>query len=164
MGVFKSEKTFHASPELIHSVGKSVAESFRHDGFETAEESLASGGVDISITKGGAFQAVVGLKSALKIKIVPIGSDAFHVEAGVGIFGQQAIPTAISMILAWPVLIPQIWGMVQQSKLDEKALGYVQEAIDRHPSSSDASAQFCPHCGHTVAVGAKFCGECGGKV
>lgn len=163
MGVFKSEKTYQASPDLIPSLGRSVSDNFRRDGFETSVEDLASGGVDISITKGGTFKAVVGLKSALKVKIVPEGRDALHVEAGVGIFGQQAIPTAISMVLAWPVLIPQIWGMVQQSKLDDRALEYVRQAIELHPRAADPATQFCPHCGSVLGMGAKFCGECGGR-
>jgi hypothetical protein len=28
-----------------------------------------------------------------------------YIEAGIGIFGQQAIPTLITMFVAWPVII-----------------------------------------------------------
>jgi hypothetical protein len=50
-------------------------------------------------------------------------------EAGVGIFGQQAIPTIISMFFFWPVLLTQIWGLIQQSNLDDKAAEIVEKVI-----------------------------------
>lgn len=161
--MFKSEKTFHASPDLIPAVARAVIDRFRCDGFEVQEASLTSGGTDISITKGATFKAVIGLKSALKVKIVPASASSIHIEAGVGIFGQQAIPTAIAMLAFWPVLIPQIWGMVQQAKLDDLALDVAQQVVDSG-AFLDTASQFCPHCGKPVSGSAKFCGECGGRV
>ena len=101
------------------------------------------------------------MRTALKIVIQPIDNRSFTVEAGVGIFGQQAIPTTLTLLVAWPVLIPQIWGMIQQSKLDEHILELVQKAIDIHKSDSNKTTQFCPQCGYAMNEGAKFCGECG---
>lgn len=51
------------------------------------------------------------MKTALKVNIIPNG-NYIQITAGVGIFGQQAIPTVISMLFFWPVLITQISGMV----------------------------------------------------
>ena len=79
------------------------------------------------------FKAVLGLKSALKVSLIP-KDNAIAFEAGIGIFGQQAIPTIISMLFFWPVLITQIWGIVQQSKLDDKALEIAEEVLKNRDS------------------------------
>ena len=44
-----------------------------------------------------------------------------EVSMDVGVFGKQALPTAISTLVFWPVLIPQIYGLVQQNELDKEA-------------------------------------------
>ncbi|MCS2523166.1 hypothetical protein NXV02_03315 [Bacteroides ovatus] len=72
----------------------------QYEQFEVQIDNLLSGGVDISISKGGLFKAVLGLKSALKVSLIP-KDNAIAFEAGIGIFGQQAIPTIISMLFFW---------------------------------------------------------------
>mgnify|MGYP003301652503 CR=1 FL=1 len=111
---------------MIPTIANRIQEEFLNDGYEVAMDALSSGGYDISITKGGVFKAVLGMKTALKVTLLPQGSN-IHFEAGVGIWGQQAIPTVISMLFFWPVLITQILGMVEQSKLDDKALDIAKE-------------------------------------
>lgn len=162
MGVFKSTQTFQASPEIIPVVVSEVSEALKQEQYEVHSELLASGGADISITKGGVFKAIVGMKTALKVNIVPNGNESFTAEAGVGIFGQQAIPTALTMLVAWPVMIPQIWGLIEQSKLDEHVLELIQQSIDKNKGASNTL--FCPNCGHKVNVGDMFCGGCGIKL
>lgn len=50
-------------------------------------------------------------------------------EAGVSVFRQQFIPTIITMCFFSPIVIAQIWGMIKQSKLDEKAVAIAEEAV-----------------------------------
>jgi hypothetical protein len=163
MGVFKSEQTFQASTSLIPIVVSDLCDALQREGFEVQSELLTSGGAFISITKGSMFKAVLGLKTALKITLIPTGVHSFSAEAGVGVFGQQAIPTALTMLVAWPVMIPQIWGLIQQSKLDEHILELIQHSLDNHPTESGA-ALFCPQCGHKIGNGDRFCGGCGTKI
>ena len=81
------------------------------------------------------------MKTALNIKIEP-QSNGTRIEAGVGIFGQQAIPTAITLLVFWPVLVAQVWNMAQEAKLDEEALGVVEESLKSHsPAPSEAAAE-----------------------
>jgi hypothetical protein len=68
------------------------------------------------------------MKTALNVKIEPV-SNGTTVEARVGIFGQQAIPTAITLLVFWPVLIAQVWNMAQEAKLDEEALDVAKESL-----------------------------------
>lgn len=153
MGTFSKKKILYGSSSLIPTMANRIQEQFQNDGFEVAMDALSSGGYDISITKGGFFKAVLGMKTALKVTLLPQGNN-IHFEAGVGIWGQQAIPTVISMLFFWPVLITQIWGMVEQSKLDDKALEIAQDVImmNHHGETST-----------TTSVGSKFCTECGTK-
>jgi hypothetical protein len=162
MGVFKSMKNYQVSPDIIPTVVGYVCDALKQEQYEVHSELLTSGGADISITKGGVFKAVVGMKTALKVTIVPNGIESFTAEAGVGIFGAQAIPTALTMLVAWPVMIPQIWGLIEQSKLDEHVLGLIQQSVDQNKNGSNAL--FCPNCGHKVNTGDKFCGGCGAKL
>lgn len=96
------------------------------------------------------------MRSALKVSLKP-SDDQIAFEAGIGIFGQQAIPT----------IITQVWGMVKQSKLDDKALELAEQVIS-NPSgestrrtTSDLTVKFCTACGSRNTASAKFCNNCG---
>lgn len=169
MASFSKKKILYGSPSLISDIANRIMEEFRKDGYEVSMDALSSGGYDISITKGGIFKAVLGMKTALKVTLLSQGNN-IHFEAGVGILGQQAIPTIISMLYFWPVLITQIWGVVEQSKLDDKALEIAQDVIcmNNHVGSSHSNnnggGKFCTNCGASVPAEAKFCPECGAKL
>lgn len=131
MGTFKTSKMLYGNPTLIPIISSAIIEEFRKEGYDVTTQDLMSGGKDISITKGGMFKAIIGMKTALKISLKPY-DNKIQFEAGVGIFGLQAIPSAIALFVAWPVMITQIWGLVQQSKLDDKALEIAESVLYRH--------------------------------
>ena len=164
MGTFSTKKVLYGPVSLIPTIADHIQEQFAQDGYDVSMDALSSGGYDISITKGGLFKAVLGMKTALKVSLIPQNSSIYF-EAGVGIWGQQAVPTVISMLFFWPVLITQIWGMVEQSKLDDKALEIAQNTIMMHHSTSDSSstsgAKYCTNCGTRNIESAKFCCNCG---
>jgi hypothetical protein len=112
---------------------------FESQDYEVTEAHIPTGGVQVSIRRGGTFKAIIGLKTALNIKIVP-EANGTRVEAGVGIFGQQAIPTAITLLVFWPVLVAQVWNMAQESKLDEEALGVAEESLKAHSQAPSGAA------------------------
>lgn len=165
MATFNTKKILYGSTSLIPTIANRIQEEFQNEGYEVAMDALSSGGYDISITKGGVFKAVLGMKTALKVTLLPLGSN-ISFEAGVGIWGQQAIPTVISMLFFWPVLITQIWGMVEQSKLDDKALELAQDTIMMNNNNGAAhtnsnGSKFCTGCGTQNAESANFCSGCG---
>ena len=71
------------------------------------------------------------------------------------------------MFFFWPVLITQIWGMVEQSKLDDKALEIAKDVISMSNSnfasiSNDSNGnKFCTSCGTKNIESANFCCGCG---
>jgi len=175
MGAFKSAREFNLVVNDLAPVVKDVTEHFVVKGFEVASEQTLSGGWLLSLTKGGAFKTVVGLKTALKIELESKDGKTLT-KAGVGIFGQQAVPSAISLLLFWPVLITQIWGMVEQSRLDEEAMLAIQTSLQAHgretlPATGAAAETtngaaptpkaFCTECGAALPSGARFCPACG---
>lgn len=169
MGTFKTAKTLTGAAPYIAEISSRIRQDFENDGYDVLVETLVSGACDISITKGGIFKAVLGMKSALKVSLVPQGNDV-NFEAGIGIFGQQAIPTVISMFFLWPVLLTQIWGMIQQSKLDDRALEIAEGVVASHAvqgqpetetGTSAVGTHFCVKCGQPVPESAKFCPSCG---
>ena len=165
MATFNTKKILYGSPSLIPIIADSMQTKFKADGYEVTMDSLSSGGYDISITKGGFFKAVLGMKTALKITLLPQDGN-IKFEAGVGIFGKQIIPTLIMWYVAWPVILTQIWGLIQQSKLDDEALRIAEEVVYKNnnnntPLIDSNDSKFCTHCGVKNSESANFCCECG---
>lgn len=182
MATFKSHRLF---PFVLHDltpVARDVVEHFRGQEYEVSSQETITNGFDISITKGGIFKSVLGLKTALKVSIEP-ANEMTKAQAGVGIFGQQAIPTAITLLVFWPVIITQIWGLVKSSKLDDEALSAIEASLKTHGRETGQAAltiqaaaaeavvatlpgvnAFCTECGTSLPVGAKFCPGCGMSV
>lgn len=170
MGTYSKKKLLAAHPSQITAIAEAIQDGFVRDGFEVNVDTLMSGGKDISITKGNLFKAVLGMRSALKVTLMP-QTDGVLFDANVGIYGQQAIPTVISMLFFWPVLITQIWGLVQQSSLDDRALALAEQAIAESATSSASVSsftstftgnhKFCTNCGAKLDGESKFCSNCG---
>ncbi len=128
MGVFQSEKTFSCNPALIDVIAENIINDFMKDGYECSKVSCAFG-TQVSIRKGGLFKAALGLKTALNVLITPENDNSVHIKASVGLFELQAIPTAIMWFVFWPVIVTQIWGLVQQSHLDDKVMAVAEKTI-----------------------------------
>lgn len=170
MSTFCTKTVIYGSPSLIPQIAEHIQKDFEKDGFEVSKDTLCTGGCDISISKGGLFKAVIGMKTALKVTLLPQG-NSISFEAGVGIWGQQAVPTIISMLFFWPVLLTQLWGLVKQSQLDDRALAAANEVVNRHYSerssfgfaqaNDKSSTRFCTHCGAENFSNASICFKCG---
>ena len=169
MGVFNTQKTLTCPPSLIPAMADAISKNFKNEGYDVLLESSDAGSAVLSMTKGGVFKAVLGMKTALKVKLIP-QDGAVNFDAGIGIWGQQAIPTFIMMFVAWPVILTQVWGMVQQSNLDDEALAVAESVVAAYNNSlaegnpAHSSAQYCPKCGAKNPAAAKFCNECGERL
>lgn len=168
MGTFNTHKIINAAPSLIPAMSDKIISHFKAEGYEVDVQVSNLGTHDISLTKGGMFKAVIGLKTALKVTLKP-EADKVSFDAGIGIFGQQLIPALVMYFVAWPVLLTQIWGMVQQSNLDDTALALAESVVSPDPSATNvveptAISSFCPNCGGKHEVGMKFCPYCGEKL
>ena len=135
MGTFNSTKTFPYVVEDLAPVAQEVMDHFEKQDYEVTETNIPTGGVQVSIRRGGTFKAIIGMKTALNIKIEPVANGT-TVDAGVGIFGQQAIPTAITLLVFWPVLVAQVWNMAQEANLDDEALRVAEESLKSHSSEA----------------------------
>ena len=163
---FTSTKVFMVPANRIPDMTRMLEAALRLDGYETRSDSLLGGGMVVSITKGGLFKAIIGMKTALKVELRADNGNVLA-KTSVGIWGHQIVPTVIMLLWFWPVLITQIWGLVQQSRLDAhvmeilgKAAENEHEAID--VPSEEVSARFCSECGKPVT--GNFCSNCGAKV
>jgi hypothetical protein len=139
MGTFNSSKTVPYVVEDFAPVAQEVMGHFEDRDYEVTETHIPTGGVQVSIRRGGTFKAIIGMKTALNIKIEPVANGT-RVEAGVGIFGQQAVPTAITLLVFWPVLVAQVWNMAQEANLDEEALRVAEESLKAHSSKAPSEA------------------------
>lgn len=128
MGAFTTKKILYGDVSKIVYVAEQIRQSFAAEGYEVRIENPSKGD-EIYITKGGLFKAALGLSSALKITMRPTKDGNINFGAGVSIFKQQLVPTVITMCFFSPVVIAQIWGMIKQSKLDEKAVAIAERAV-----------------------------------
>ena len=128
MGAFTTKKTLYGNASQIPAVAEQIRQAFAADGYEVRIDNPANG-QEIYITKGGFVKAALGLRSALKVTMKPTRDGNINFEAGVSIFKQQFVPTVITMCFFSPVVIAQIWGMIKQSKLDEKAVAIAEQAL-----------------------------------
>lgn len=168
MGTFNTHKIINAEPSLIPAMANKIIEHFKLQGYEVDSQVSDLGTYDISLTKGGMFKAVLGLKTALKVTLKP-EADRISFDAGIGIFGQQLVPALIMYFVAWPVLLTQLWGMVKQSNLDDTALLLAESVIPTEPTRLGADnttdiSSFCPYCGGKHDAGMRFCPYCGAKL
>lgn len=163
MGAFSQKKIFEYKPDELEKVVEELTAHFEKKNYNFQYVSLVSGGYDISITKSNLFRNILGMQSALKIKVQPDYNKTL-VDISVGIWGQQLIPTVISMFVFWPVLITQIWGLIKNAKLDDEIMQVVEESLKRYCRESEtvnANSVFCPKCGKGYPAGTKFCSQDG---
>ena len=52
-----------------------------------------------------------------------------HIDAGIGQYGERAAVAGLAALAAWPLAITQIWGLVKQSNLDDKAVAIAQRVV-----------------------------------
>jgi hypothetical protein len=198
MAAFHSERTFYGRVDRVDLVAKDVVEHFRARGFVVAADVSALDAWDISIHKGGTLRAIAGLKMALKVLLVP-EPQRLVATAGVGIFGRQVAPGVFGVagikaalvaagassaaLLALPLVVAQVWGLIRQSKLDDEAMMVVARSVARiapeaayaiapapvpdvpspdYPAATAATAAIaCIRCHAAISATARFCGECG---
>ena len=172
MGTFNTSKILYVSPAYIPAMAERLCRDFQADGYDVASDNLMSGGIEVSISKGGVFKSALGMKTALKISLTP-REESVVFDASVGIFGKQIIPALLAWYVAWPVLLTQVWGLITQSKLDDKALAIVMDVASSGDISVDAPTSpieksdtrgeycFCTHCGHKNLITADKCSSCG---
>lgn len=126
MGILKSSILFYNTSSHADSMANRLMQALRYEGYEVDGVKLPSGEWDISVKKGNLFKAVLGLQTAIKIKVSPTPPHTC-VSTDVGIFGQHAIPTVLTVCLWWPIAITQIWGIIKQQRLDKFVLEKSQE-------------------------------------
>lgn len=165
MALKDSKKTFATNLKDSTKVANICAEHFRAKDYIVEVEKTATGSFLSLTKKGGTFKSISGMKTGLNITLTML-PGVMEVEMDVGIFGKQALPTAISALVFWPVLIPQIYGLVQQNELDKEAYRIIELGIRQVEGASPQkqSGKFCPECGMNIPDNSLFCPGCGKKV
>ena len=128
MGIFKSSKILYGNSGLISTIATEIASEFRSEGYDVDTVVSSNGWKEISITKGGLFKRCLGMRTAMKVILYP-HKGHIKLETEPGIFGNQVIPVILVASGLWIVLLPQIWGLVRQSKLDDKAIEIAERIV-----------------------------------
>lgn len=156
-------ETFYVSPPVpsaIAEVAAALEQNLRFRGYEVSRTALAGGDELVSVTKSGILRTIAGFKTAINVslRIVPPGDRAFQASVSVGLFESQAVPTAITLLFFWPLVIAQVWGYAKNARLDEEILQLVRQTVSACPPAAPA-ASFCPACGQPAS--GNFCAHCG---
>lgn len=159
MALFEKSASFDVINPNVQFIAEYVATHFKAEGYEVSVEETGLGAL-VSMTKGGLFKMVLGMKTALNLKL-SCYSDRVFAQASIGIFGIQAIPTLVMLFVTWPVLLTQIWGMIRQAKLDDEVIDVVGEAIRLGNLAAGEQKVFCTACGAHIAADSETCPVCG---
>ena len=112
----------------LDPVAQDVLQHFQVQGYTVSSSRLAPSGWYVSIHKGEWFRMMLGMKTALNIRIEP-RPDGTFVSASIGIFDLQILPTIVAVFVFAPVVLGQIWGIIQQNQLDEEAVRVVEDRL-----------------------------------
>ena len=170
MALTDSSRIFTTQVRDIESIMSYCKEYFERKGYSVTTERTLDGGF-ISLTKGGIFRTIAGLKTGLNITLSQM-PGSITASMKVGIFGKQLVPAAIAMLVFWPVLIPQIYGLIKQNKLDQEAYNVIEAAIraqeaantEKYAASATKNTVFCVGCGAPIPADADFCISCGKRM
>lgn len=157
MKQFETLTTIVAPHEFIPIACRSIKEIFEAEGFDYSVKSELFNKTVIVVSKGNLVKQIVGLKQGLEISFTT-SADSIVVKAEPTLFKDQAIATALSLFVTWPVLIPQIIGLIKQAKLDEKAINIVMQTLSAYNESRPV---FCPICGKKIVSVDGKCPNCG---
>lgn len=160
--IFKSEKQFAVDKTAMPNIVDGLKDYFLQNGYDYKEEQEGESYL-ISVTKGGMFQKVLGLQSALKISLTPIDNHILF-QAGIGFWEQQKAATIVNLFISWVVVTTQLWGIVQQAHLDDKALEIAERGVQEYKDlQNNTQYEYCPNCGRKVAKGT-ICPQCKTRV
>ena len=162
MALKATNKTFPTKIKKLDKVIEDFVAHFEAKKYKVNVDETADGAF-ISITDANIFKTISGLKTGLNITL-SLMEDELLVKMEVGIFGKQVVPTIITALILWPVLITQIIGIVKQNKLDKEAYQVIEDSLRVHEEEEANDGGFCPFCGAPLAKGAKFCPSCGKQV
>lgn len=157
MSTFTSCKSYPATATFIPFAVERIRTHFSSDGFHVDQKAGACNKTVLEVTKANLFTHAVGLRQGLKITL---GNESGNITVEVRgtVLKNQMLASAISLFIAWPVIIPQIIGMIRQSGLDEKAIHVIDAAFD---TFSQERPTFCTHCGGKVTGNPSRCPHCG---
>jgi len=130
----KATKYIEANTVNLSEVATKTANYFMMQGYTASSEQTPTGQI-VYITKGGFFKTVSGLRTSLNIELSYHPNGVF-VTAGVGLFKQQFIATVLTLFVAWPFIIPQIWGIIKQAGLDDEAIEVVEQFVNACPQAA----------------------------
>lgn len=164
MALLNSKREYPTNLQEVSEVAKYCADYFKEKGYTVSVEDTPSGAF-ISLTQGGTFKAISGQKTGLNITLT-LWPGKIEAAMEVGIFGKQAIPAVIATFAFWPILIPQIVGIVKQNALDKEAYRVIEKAIliYEKKTPNQVNSLFCTYCGKPIPADFTFCPSCGKKV
>jgi hypothetical protein len=129
------EQMSYKAPGLaLDDLVEAVSKWFQEGGFETQALKSSDGGVMIQARQEGTIRSILGMASALSVKIIKSGDD-LHVELGAAKWAESASVGAaaaagtLATFGLWPAFITAAYGSWKQSQLPAQVFKAVEEYI-----------------------------------
>ena len=148
--------------DFIPKIATSVQSELISQGYDVTRNELANGDIFLSITKSGFFRAISGFKTAINLSLRPISGNRFEAASKFGLWDTQSLPTALSLLVFWPILVTQILGYNAQRKLNDKIIALVRKSLEEAKNNAEAGSGFRPDYGTQCGESAAFVPK-GGK-
>ena len=158
MSAFTNNKSYTAGSSFIPYAVERIRSTFESEGFEFSRKSDTFNRTVVAVTKGNLFKQAVGLKQGLEISFSNEGGR-IDVEVRGTVLKDQLLASGIVLFVTWPVIIPQIIGMIRTSGLCERAVALVDAAYSDFCTERPS---FCTHCGGRLTGNPGVCPHCGG--
>lgn len=157
MSTFTTSATFKASPSFTPYAINALKCDYEAKGFDFEKKPGTASKTIVEVTKGNLVKQVIGLKQGLEITFEQDGSNINVTAKGI-VVKNQLVATTLTLLAWWVFIIPQIVGLIKQSKLDKEAINVIENA---YASYEREKPTFCTHCGVKVTSGTTICPHCG---
>ena len=171
------QRVYHAPGIDLDQLGQQLDQYFAAQDFET--QLLGGGGSTITVQarQRKDWRHYVGGSVALSVTVTPQGENVL-VQMGAAKWADKVVGGVAALILFWPLAALPAWGAYKQKQIIDDTFTFIDRyvasgapvaPVSRAPAPAASSTHesrekaVCPSCGAAVAIGAKFCPNCGAK-
>lgn len=119
MSLFDQNIHWDYPPDQLSAVIPQLVDQLLLRGYRVTHALQPDGSHLVSISRGGFWAGCIGMSTTLNL-IFRSEGQGILMQTDVGLFRKQALPTAVTFLLFWPVAVTQTWGIIKQSRLDQE--------------------------------------------
>ena len=171
------QRAFHAPAVDLSHLGETLSQWFQSREFETQVLPGGEHAITVQARMRRDWRSYVGASAALSVMATRQGENLV-VQVGAAKWSDKVVGGVAALILFWPLAALPAWGAFKQKQIIDDTFTFIDRyvasgapvaPVSRAPAPAASSTHesrekaVCPSCGAAVAIGAKFCPNCGAK-